>query len=345
MGIDLIITWFAATFNWAWELNFSWPEIRGGAAIYSSILLLVLVFGMVRVRFFEPGAGTVRVHGIIADEQTSEVLYGKFIPLLKTDREAYRREVVRNYDTYIEATIRESRAGAKIVVWPENAVVGTREDLDALITRIGQVAKSENIYLAMGMVVLDSDIGEMRLAAFDPSGKMVIDHLKYAYDMKRDLGKVDLQTMDTPYGRLAAVLCGDLDNPGVISQLGRKGVDILLVPAMEDADSAPWHHRLAAFRSVENGFSMVRVTMAGSSLVSDPYGRILAAMNYFNTTDRVMVAQVPTHGVHTIFDTIGNLFGWLNIAGFVVLAGWAIIRGRKTRVEAAGSTEAQAPSV
>ena len=94
-----------------------------------------------------------------------KVLYGKFIPLLKTDREAYRREVVRNYDTYLEATVREARAGAKIVVWPEKIVVGTREDLDALITRVGQVAKSENIYLAMAMVVLDTDIGEMRLAA------------------------------------------------------------------------------------------------------------------------------------------------------------------------------------
>ena len=45
----------------------------------------------------------------------------------------------------------------------------------------------------------------------DPSGKIVINHLKYAYGLGTPINEVDLQTVDTPYGRLSGVLCGDLD--------------------------------------------------------------------------------------------------------------------------------------
>ena len=42
-----------------------------------------------------------------------------------------------------------------------------------------------------------------------------------------------------------------------------------------------------------------------------------------------MVAQVPTNGVFTIYSVIGSLFGWLSVVGFVVVAIWAVVRGRK----------------
>ena len=342
-GLTFITAWFASTVNWAWERNFSWPEIRRGAAVYISILLIVLAFGTIRLRFNEPQAGTVRVHTLTAGGTTAETLFSTLIPLAKTDREAYRRLAVSTYDDTIEATIREARAGAQIVVLSETAAIGIQEDLDALITRFKQVARTENIYAAFGMVVLDTDRIEPRLIIIDPSGEVVLNHLKYAYGQGQPVSQVNLQTVDTPYGRLSGVLCGDLDNPDVISQAGRKGVDILLVPAT-DGSAGPWHFRLAAFRAVENGFSLVRSAVQGVSLATDPNGRILASMDYFKANDRVMVAQVPTHGVVTLYSVIGDLFGWLMIAGFLVIAGWAILRRRKTSVKLESPPESQTPS-
>jgi apolipoprotein N-acyltransferase len=52
-------------------------------------------------------------------------------------------------------------------------------------------------------------------------------------------------------------------------------------------------------------------------------------MNHYTTQDRVMVAYVPTQGVRTIYGMVGDLFGWLTVIGFVVIAGWAILRSRK----------------
>jgi apolipoprotein N-acyltransferase len=189
----------------------------------------------------------------------------------------------------------------------------------------------ENIYVAFGMILMDTDQAGIHVLLIDPSGEIVLDHLKYAYALERDLSEVELQTVDTPYGRLSSVLCGDLDNPGIISQAGRKGVDIMLVPATDGPENTFWHFRVAAFPAIENGFSLVRSAMEGVSLATDPYGRTLASVDYFKADDRVMVAQVPIHRTNTVFATIGDWFGWLMVIGFVGMAGWAIFRSLKNR--------------
>jgi apolipoprotein N-acyltransferase len=323
-GLTFITSWFASTVNWAWEQKFSWPEIRGGSAIYLSLLLIVLAYGAVRLRFCEPQAGTVRIHALIAEAMSIEDALETLPELYTTDREEFRRQTTAAYAPTLEAITREAQAGAQIVVLPETAFEGVKEDLDPLIAQIQQVAKSEKIYVAFGMLVMDPDQGGIFALIIDPAGEIVLNHLKYAYNFSRGPG--ELQTVDTPYGRLSSVLCGDLDNPGVVSQAGRKGVDILLVPAADGPENTSWHFRLAAFRAVENGFSLVRLTMEGVSLAVDPYGRLLASLDYYTASERVMIAQVPIHRVQTVFVTFGDWFGWLNVLGFVGMAAWAIFR-------------------
>jgi apolipoprotein N-acyltransferase len=137
----------------------------------------------------------------------------------------------------------------------------------------------------------------------------------------------------------------DLDYTSKINQAGRKGVDILLVPGMEgNPEQSPWHVRFAPFRAVENGFTVVRLAVGGVSITSDPYGQLLVYMDYFKTNDRVMVVQVPTYGVFTLYSVTGDLFGWLTVAGSVVIAGWAIYRGRKAGTQATALPEAETRS-
>lgn len=329
-GLTFITTWFASTINWIWERGFSWPTINRGVYIYGAILFLVLAFGSVRLRFFTPQTGTVRVHALVPLEEEPEQFVPQLFELWETDLDAFRQKTVSMYDPLIEGVIREARAGAQIVVLPENAAIGVKEDIDALIARSGQVAQAENIYLAMGL--FEAENSEVRLVIIDPSGEVVLNHIKYAYGMGTPISEVDLQTVDTPYGRLSGVLCGDLDNPGVVRQAGQKGVDILLVPGMEDfKDMAVWHSQLAPFRAVENGFSLIRPTAGGVSIATDPYGRILAYMDYFKTNERVIAAQIPTQRVPTVYTAVGNVFGWLAVAGFVLIAVWAVIQGRKAK--------------
>ena len=332
-GLTFLTGWFASVVNWAWERSFSWPEIRRGAAIFGGIFLLVVIYGNIRLTFFLPESETVRVHSFTTLETYGDQLIGEeMLPLAQSDPAAFRSRAASINQGYIEGSIREARAGAQIVVWPEAAVFGFQEDIDALVAQGQEVATQENIYLAMSVFIVDpaAESFTLRLLVADPSGEIVINHLKYAYGLGDPLNEVELQVVNTPFGWLSGIQCGDMDIPGVVQQVGRKGADILLIPSMESKPAdLPWHVRFAPFRAIENGVSVVRPAAGGISVVTDPYGRVLASMNHYTTKDRVMVAHVPTQGVRTIYGMVGDLFGWLTVFGFVVIAVWGILRGRR----------------
>jgi len=56
----------------------------------------------------------------------------------------------------------------------------------------------------------------------------------------------------------------------------------------------------ALFRAIENGMSLVRQVEGSLSIAVDPYRRVLAQTDYFGSTDRAMVAQVPVEDVPTL---------------------------------------------
>ena len=47
----------------------------------------------------------------------------------------------------------------------------------------------------------------------------------------------------------------------------------------------------------------------------------------------MLVAQVPNRHIFTIYGAVGELFGWLTAAGFVLMVGGAIIWGHKAGKE------------
>jgi apolipoprotein N-acyltransferase len=140
-----------------------------------------------------------------------------------------------------------------------------------------------------------------------------------------------LRTVETPYGTLSGLICWDTDFPATVRQAGRNGTDILLSPSLEFRAADPMHAQMATFRAVENGVSVVREADNGLSVATDPYGRTLAAVDHFTASERVMVAQVPTRGVFTIYSMIGDLFGWLAVVGFVAIVAWGVIRSLTLR--------------
>jgi len=136
-------------------------------------------------------------------------------------------------------------------------------------------------------------------------------------------GKVPV--VESPYGRLANVICFDADFPGTVRQAGQAGADLLLVPSDDWQAVDPYHTQVATFRAIENGFSEVRQASKGLSMAVDYEGHVLSSSDYFTTNQQVLVANVPVHGVRTIYAIIGDLFAWLCIIGLVAIFGLAII--------------------
>jgi apolipoprotein N-acyltransferase len=334
-GITFLVNWFGSVVNWAWERSFAWPNIRRGVAVYAGLLLLVMLYGGARLAFAPPATGTVRMHGITAVDMRQN--WSGLNQMIEQEGwEAMRQKTAEYRDLYFEETVREARAGAQLVHWPEQAVMVPGEDEPAFIARAQEIARQEGIYLAIavGTKFQDDRPWENKLIVIDPAGDVVLEHHKYALAALEGTKGGDgfLRTVETPFGTLSGIICNDTNHEEMVLQAGRNGTDILLAPSLEYREIDPIHAHMAIYRAVENGVTVVRQADNGLSFVADPYGRVWAAMDHWTASERVLLAQVPAKaGVFTIYPIIGDLFAWLAVVGFVVTAIWAVMRGRRAR--------------
>ncbi|MBI4672184.1 MAG: nitrilase, partial [Chloroflexi bacterium] len=232
-GITFLLAWFASVVNWAWEREFDWKQIRVGAGIYAGIMTLVFLFGGARLALFAPSSDTVVVAGV--DSPAFESLWkqefepvflgGGDIAALKWDAILARTPNVN--DDLLKLSARAARAGAKIVFWSEASAIVPQAEEAALIERGRALARQEQIYLGMTLwTMLHRDASllpatkmvENKIVLIDPQGNVQWQYLKTipvpgAEEAMTVKGDGKLPTLDTPYGRIAAAICFDMDFP------------------------------------------------------------------------------------------------------------------------------------
>jgi apolipoprotein N-acyltransferase len=335
IGITFLMGWFAAVANWAWENRSRGGEVGRGLAAFGVVLVAVYLFGFLRLNQ-APSGETVRVAGITA--QSLNVLAKRVSEI--SDPVTIRQAVLSHWDAYFDATVREAQAGAKVVIWPEVAGATAEEwgtDEGSLTARAQVVARQNAIYLALPLYVRPLDTArpyENKLLLIDPTGAIVLEHFKYGgaiTEGNRKTGDGKLKTVTTPFGVLSGAICYDMDYPAVIQQTGRNGTGLILVPSKDWLAIDPAHSHMAVFRAIENGMSLVRQTDAGLSIAADPYGRVLAQVSFFGSTDHTMIAQVPTRHVATLYTAFGRWFEWLCLAGFLVVVVRALVARRQMK--------------
>jgi apolipoprotein N-acyltransferase len=333
-GLTFLIGWFTSVIYWAWEHDWRWSQIRVGTIAHLTVLALVIAYGAVRL-MTAPAMDAVDTVPIASFTQTP-VNMGELNQLVEKDRTAFQERTAAIHADYLSRSVEAALAGAKIVVWPEAAGVGLAEDVEALVTEGQAIAREQNIYLAMPVLALypdDERLGENKMYLADPAGDIVMVHVKYGGSVFEGTlaGSGELQTVETPYGTLSAVICWDTDFPSKVLQAGRRGVDILLSPSLEWEGIDPLHGEMAVFRAVENGVSVVRQADKGWSLVADPYGRILADVHW-GSPDHSLFVNVPTAGTSTMYTRIGDVIVPISVVAFIGLALWAFISGRRESV-------------
>jgi apolipoprotein N-acyltransferase len=341
-GVSFLIAWFASVGNWIWEQHFAWPRIRAVTLLYSGLLALVLLGGSLRLAFFPPSAQTVRVAGINAASSTLQKVRQEIStlstnqPFTPADLVQLRSAFVPLDNELLNLSLREARAGAKIIVWPEIGAYILATDKTSLLERGQTLAREARVYLDMGMAVFQPPATYYNQAVLvDPQGHVDWTYNK-AYPAPGDLskpGNAVVPFVETPYGLLANVICFDADFPALMRQAGSQDVDIMLVPSNDWQEIDPWHTQHAIFRAIENGYSLVRPTSNGLAMTVDYQGNVLAATDYF-TTQQTMIASIPAKGTWTIYAHVGDLFAWLCIAGMLFLVGFAAFASGERRSNA-----------
>jgi apolipoprotein N-acyltransferase len=346
-GIGFLIAWAAAVVNEVWQHRFALSGAGRTVAVFGSVLAAVLLLGGARLAFDPPAGPTVQIAGLAPNRAASDALMAATIgPGARTAPE--RAETRERYftpmlDDLFRRTEQAARAGARIVVWAEAAAFEFVEDKAAILDRAQAVARAERIYLQIGVVYLlpteQRPFIEIRAILFDPTGAVVWDYQKATSPLGdgNAPGPGIVPTADTPYGRLATVICYDAGFPKLIRQAGRAGVDILLVPSSDWAQVTDALGQQAVLRAVENGMSVVRPARRGTSLAVDYQGRVLGYdASWFTsdgrTTDHTLTVAVPIHGATTPHARIfGDVVGWLSIAGLLGVAIVVAVRRRASR--------------
>lgn len=338
-GITFLIGWLAAVSNRVWQEGITSRKIRVEALVFTSVMATVFLLGGARLALFPPSSPSVRVASVSKRDNgihlSNGVMYRLFFnQVTPADmREVDRWSTARNNDLLARAE-QEMQAGAKIVFWGEANARLLKPDEAALIARGQALAQKYHAYLGMAMGVWN--LGkkppfENKFVLVKPDGKVAWAYAKTypvpglnAVMQIRGDGK--LRTLDTPYGRLSAVICADADYPRLLAQAGALGADIMLDPSNDWQAIDPLHTRMASFRAIEQGFNLVRQTSGGLSATFDYQGRRVAAVDDPDRTGPVMISAVPTKGVRTIYAYLGNWFVWLSMATLVVLAVKGFVR-------------------
>ncbi len=320
-GITFLISWTAAVVIWIWNNKSKKEYIKKYIIIYCSVIGLVFAYGIVMFHFVGNSDKSVRIAGVTVPIShllnDDKDIYSTFYTNTFTDENITntRNKLSSVADELFLKTELEAQAGAKIVFWSELNGAVLKQDEDMLLQRASDMAKQEEIYLIVSLLVKTpyEDLKENKTVAFNPQGELISEYFKYGRSIGELCQKGDgmLKSFDTEYGRIAPFICSDMAFLSKIQQAGKDSVDILIVPASDWKEMTLLAAKTAIVRGVENGSNIIRHTNKGMSIVSDFKGSVLAQTDYFQSDTKTLSAQVITKGRFTFYSYIGNLFVYL----------------------------------
>ena len=339
-GLTFLIHWLAPVANAIWEEASNWRAVRVSAGAFAGVLLALLLFGSVRMTFFPPAGSTMRVAALADTREryrTVEPAFFLLTPGTPAQRASFQMQAAPLLEELFDRTEQQARAGAQLVSWFEDAAIILKEDEPAAIERGRDLARKHGIYIELGLlVILPSDrypFQQDRAVLIDPAGDVV-----WIYDKTHPTpgpesaftapGTGIVPITQTPFGRIASVICFDMDFPRLVRQAGQARADLLIAPSLDWDTAKLSHARIAAVRAVENGVFLLRPTGDGLSQAVDHQGRVLASVDSYTTDKAFFLISVPNQGVATVYAVIGDSFASLNILGLVVLASVALFRPR-----------------
>lgn len=324
-GVPLVSAWvsWGASLTTALLLAPTAREQRRYAAITAGAVALVMGAGWVRPSF-APAADTVRVAMVTLPEEPF-----RGIASLRNGSVAsspsLTSAVARATDSLFVLSARAADAGARVIVWAEENAAVLARDEPALLARAQSFARDHGVYLAVAYAAVDPARErpvDNRLALLTPSGTVGWSYRKRhpVADETRTMliGDGVVPVLDTPYGRIAGVICYDTDFPGDIRRALGNRADLLLAPSNDWAGITAVRAINTRYRAMELGVTLVRPTSHGVSEAVDAQGRLLAERPY-GEGDAVLLADVPSRGVSTWYVRLGDVTPAIMMALLVLL--------------------------
>lgn len=332
-GVTFLIGWFAAVVNQALDL----PRTLRPLAVFTLVLLAVLLAGGARLAFFPPSSPSVRIASLSPAAQPPQPAFNNLNAIVagtatSAQRSAFRNASAAVANDLLSRSALEASAGAKIVFWSETAVYVLAQDEPALLARGRDLARTDHVYLGLTLGTWTPGAPkplQNKLVLIEPDGNIAWQYLKAHPTPGPEAAAAvpsdgRLRWIDSPDGRIVGAICYDMDFPSLMAQAGADRADLVISPAGDWRAIDPRHTQMASFRAIEQGFNLARQTNQGLSAAYDYEGHPLAHMDQYQAQELTMVAQLPTRGVRTLYSLLGNWLAWLSLLVLVVLAGRAV---------------------
>lgn len=123
---------------------------------------------------------------------------------------------------------------------------------------------------------------------------------------------------ETAIGTLATMICYDLNYTDVSKRLANKGAQIITAPASDWPGIAEKQNIHLVFRAIENRVAIINSEKAFDSAIVDPYGHILEETVSVTPEKAILVADIPISTETTIYQYLGDWFGWLTLIGMLM---------------------------
>jgi apolipoprotein N-acyltransferase len=230
-----------------------------------------------------------------------------------------------------------AKSGIKLVVWNEAATIVMPDDETNWRDSLSNLAAKQNISLVAAYIVPVS-ITPLRYEnkyLFINSNGVVV----YSYQKHQPVpgepsikGTEPLKVVNVENTKIGGAICYDYDFPYIAKGFSQLDADIVVIPSSDWRGIDPIHTKMAAFRAIEQGHSIVRSTRLGLSAAITPYGEMIAQMSSFDKNDKIMIAHLPTKRITTVYSLIGDSFVYLCV-GLIIFLLSTIFRSKRLNLK------------
>jgi apolipoprotein N-acyltransferase len=288
------------------------------------VTALLIVFGALRYDFSKAkGVNTIKVAAVGSDSDVS----GYPLPSKETNDKVKQNLFNR--------TTLAANSGAKLVVWNEGSTFIMPDEESLWRDSLSALSERLKISLVAAFIIPLSESPiqyKNNYLFFDSTGTLLFNYNKHQPVPGEPAikGIEPLEVFNISGVMTGAVICYDYDFPYIAKGFGTLNADLIADPSSDWRGIDPVHSRMAAFRAVEQGHSILRSTRFGLSAAITPYGEFSSQMSSYDNNDKVMIAHLPVKGVTTIYSIVGDVFVYFCI-GFIVLFLFVRMRSLKSK--------------
>jgi apolipoprotein N-acyltransferase len=288
-----------------------------------TIIAFMLLFGSLRYDLSNSkGKETICMAAVGTDSEIS----GLPLPSKESNEEVIH--------AIFKRTSIAAESGAELVVWNEAAFFLDADYEKQWLDSISVLAKKNGVSIVAGYVVPISDspfryINKFQF--FNPDGSVEFEYLKHQPVAGEPAvkGTGPQRIKKVAGSNIGGAICYDYDFPYLAKGNKDAGADIVAIPSSDWRGIDPLHSKMAAFRAIEQGHSILRSTRFGLSAAITPYGEMTSKMSSFDHNNKIMMAHLPAKSIRTVYTSVGDILVYLSIVYLLSIIAVVIVKKRK----------------